>query len=91
MAGTSLNLSNLKPPKPPAPVATSPMPKLGKTTAGTGFSPMGGKSATPKVSKPSVKAIPKGKASTAKSSPQLVGGTSTGSGLAGALAQKNLV
>lgn len=83
MAGNSLNLMNLKLPKPPA--ETKPMsgPKLAKVTAGAGFSPIGDKSGTPKVTKPA-KAT-KAKATT--TTPTLVGG----SGLAGALANKNLV
>lgn len=83
MAGSALNLMNLKPPKPPAPVKTPTMPTTPKST----FPAMGTPSATPKVKKPAVKAVAKGKAAT--TSPTLV--TSGPTGLAGALAQKNLV
>lgn len=82
MAGSSLNLFNLKPPKPPAPVKTPGMPAAPKS----GFPVMGASGATPKVKKP---VVSKTKAKSPTTTPSLV--TSPGTGLAGALAKKNLV
>lgn len=89
MAGSSsLNLMNLKPPKPPA------QPKgmtMKQPKAPSGFPKMGAKSATPTVKKITTKAVPKAKAAKSTVKAPSLAAPSLNTGLAGALAQKNLI
>lgn len=90
MAGSSsIDLMNLRPPKPPAQPKNMAMKQ--PKAVGSAFPKLGTKTATPTVKKVTTKAVPKAKKATASVAAPTLAAPSMNTGLAGALAQKNLL